>query len=277
MSLVDTQWLYTSLNNKDLKILDCSWYLPNLGKNGKEEYIKERIPDSIYFDIDEFSDINCPYPHTLLSNEKFSEKLGKLGVQNNNHLIVYDAFGIFSSSRAWWMFKSYGHKKVSILDGGLKKWKLDNLPIEKGNPKIISPTFYKANLTRENIVSYDDVKKNITKQKFVLVDARPSGRFDGTSPEPRKEIKSGSIPNSINIPYTDLVDQVTGCYKKKEELEKIFNKNKIDEKTNVVFSCGSGVTACLIGKAYEIVTNKEFKIFDGSWTEWAIREGLINK
>jgi len=111
----------------------------------------------------------------------------------------------------------------------------------------------------------------------VLVDARPSGRFDGTSPEPRKEIKSGSIPNSINIPYTDLVDQVTGCYKKKEELQRIFTKNKIDEKTNVVFSCGSGVTACLIGKAYEIVTNKEFKIFDGSWTEWAIREGLINK
>ena len=95
MSLVDTQWLYTSLNSKDLKILDCSLYLPNLGKNGKEEYIKERIPDSIYFDIDKFSDIDCPYPHTLLSNEKFSEKLGKLGVQNNNHLIVYDEFVIF--------------------------------------------------------------------------------------------------------------------------------------------------------------------------------------
>ncbi|MAW01349.1 MAG: sulfurtransferase [Candidatus Pelagibacter sp.] len=277
MSLVDTNWLYTNLNKEDLKILDCSWYLPNLGKSGNEEYLKERIPNSIYFDIDEFSDPNCPYPHTLLNDEKFSQKIGKLGIENSNHLIVYDAFGIFSSSRAWWMFKTYGHKNVSILNGGLKKWKQNNFPLEKGNPKSRVSTFYKSNLTKKNIINYDKVKKNISEKKFVLVDARPSGRFDGTSPEPRKEIKSGAIPNSVNIPYTDLVDQASGCYKKKDELKKIFSQHKIDENTNVVFSCGSGVTACLIGKAYEIVTGKEFKIFDGSWTEWAIREGLVKK
>ncbi len=277
MSLVNTNWLFTNLNKKDLKILDCSWYLPNLGKNGEEEFLKERIPNSIFFNIDKFSDTDCPYPHTLLNDEKFSQKLGKLGIENRNHLIVYDAFGIFSSSRAWWMFKSYGHKNVSILNGGLKKWKQNNFPLEKGDPRDIIPTFYKSNLTKKNIINYDEIKKNINEKKFILVDARPSGRFNGTSPEPRKEIESGAIPNSINIPYTDLIDQASGCYKKKDELKKIFSQHKIDENTNVVFSCGSGVTACLIGKAYEIVTGKEFKIFDGSWTEWAIREGLVKK
>ena len=122
MALVSTEWLRKNIINKNIKILDCSWHMPNSGRSGKLEFETVHIPGSIFFDIDEFSEKNSDFPHMLLSSENFSEMVGNLGISNQDHIIVYDSLGIFSAPRVWWMFCYYGYKEVSILDGGLVKW-----------------------------------------------------------------------------------------------------------------------------------------------------------
>lgn len=275
MNLVNSDWLSQNLKNKNLSILDCSWHLPGTNRNGKEEFFKERIPGAIFFDIDYFSDENSEYPHTLINKDTFSKKVSEIGVKNTDHVICYDALGIFSSARVCWMFKQFGHQEVSILDGGLKNWKLKNLEIENSDYKKKEISNYIAVKEPNNVKYFDDIKKNITNHSFQLVDARPAGRYEGSSPEPRPELQSGNIEGSKNIPFSDLIDSKTGCLKSKEDLKKIFEEKKISKNEDITFSCGSGVAAAIAGTAYNQVFDKEFSIYDGSWTEWALKNKLL--
>ena len=226
MNLVNSDWLSLNLKNKNLSILDCSWHLPGTNRNGKEEFFKERIPGAIFFDIDYFSDENSEYPHTLINKDTFSKKVSEIGVKNTDHVICYDTLGIFSSARVCWMFKQFGHQEVSILDGGLKNWKLKNLEIENSDYKKKEISNYIAVKEPNNVKYFDDIKKNITNHSFQLVDARPAGRYEGSSPEPRPELQSGSIEGSKNIPFSDLIDPKTGCLKNKKDLKKCLKKKK---------------------------------------------------
>ena len=277
MNIVNIDWLEKNLESKEIIILDCSWHLPNTNRSGKKEYLNERIPGAIFFDIDEISDLESLFPHMMPNENYFSQKVSELGVSNNDHIITYDTLGIFSSARVYWMFKQFGHKKISILDGGFKNWKLNNKKIEKSKPIKKIKTNYKANLDRTKIKQFDDIKKNIENKNFKLIDARPTGRFNGTDPEPRKELKSGNIQGSVNIPFNAMLDPNSGCFKNNEDLKKIFLEKNINLNDNVVFSCGSGVAACVVGSAFESITNKSnFDVFDGSWTEWAIKNNMKN-
>ena len=275
MNLVNSDWLSQNIKNKNLSILDCSWHLPGTNRNGKEEFLKERIPGAIFFDIDYFSDENSEYPHTLINKDTFSKKVSEIGVKNTDHVICYDALGIFSSARVCWMFRQFGHQEVSILDGGLKNWKLKNLEIENSDYKKKEISNYIAVKEPNNVKYFDDIKKNITNHSFQLVDARPAGRYEGSSPEPRPELQSGSIKGSKNIPFSDLIDPKTGCLKSKEDLKKIFEEKRISNNEDITFSCGSGVAAAIAGAAYNQVFDKEFSIYDGSWTEWALKNKLL--
>ncbi|EMH80642.1 rhodanese-like sulfurtransferase [alpha proteobacterium HIMB114] len=277
MNIVDVVWLENNLNNENIIILDCSWHLPNTQRSGKEEFKKERIPGAIFFDIDEISEQESPFPHMMPTEDYFSDKVSELGVSNDHHIITYDSLGVFSSARVYWMFKQFGHKKISILDGGLKFWKIKNKKIETSAPNKKIKTNYLAQLNRSKIKGFEDVKKNTQTKEFKLVDARPSGRFNGTDPEPRKDLQSGNIENSLNIPFNIIVDAETGCFKNKEEIEKIFKEKNIMKKDSLVFSCGSGVAACVVGAAYENLNNIDnYNVFDGSWTEWATKNNLKN-
>jgi thiosulfate/3-mercaptopyruvate sulfurtransferase len=175
------------------------------------------------------------------------------------------------------MFKQFSHKKISILNGGLKYWKLNNKKLETSEPQKNKKSQYIAKLDRSKIKRFEDIENNIKHKKFKLIDARPSGRFNGIDPEPRIEIKSGNIKDSINIPFSSVINSETGCFKDQEELEKIFDKNQVKEMDDIVFSCGSGVAACVVGSAYNTLSHKDgFDLFDGSWTEWALRNNLKN-
>jgi thiosulfate/3-mercaptopyruvate sulfurtransferase len=269
MSLVTTEWLEKNLSNKDIKILDCSWHMPNTKRIGSEEFLREHIPGSIFFDIDKFSDPLGKFPHTIPSAKLFEKLTSELGIKNTDHIIAYDSLGIFSSPRAWWMFNYFGHNKVSILDGGLVKWKMENKKLESGPSKEIIKGNFTCSVRHELLTVIDQVHKNINEDKFYLVDARSKGRFLGTDPEPRADIKSGSIPKSFNMPWSDCIDPITKCFLSKENLQRKFEGININKNSNIVFSCGSGVTACIVAKAFEIIDGKNFSIFDGSWTEWA--------
>ena len=275
MVIVNLDWLEKNLNNDDVIILDCSWHLPNTNRSGEKEFLSERIPGAIFFNIDDISDQRSPYPHMVPNEKEFSLKVGNLGISNDHYIITYDTLGVFSSARVYWMFKQYGHKRISILNGGLKYWKLKNKKLDTSNPTKREKASYQAQLDRSKIKKFEDIKINIENKKFKLIDARPSGRFNGIDPEPRAEIESGSIQNSFNIPFTEVIDQTTGCFKDNEELKKIFLKNQINQKDNIIFSCGSGVAACVVGTAYKRLSNEDnFNVFDGSWTEWALRNNL---
>lgn len=275
MNLITCDWLNENLNQEDLIIIDCTWHLPGTNRDGKSEFLNERIPGSIFFDLDEFSDQSSKYPHTIADKEWFSKKASELGIQNSDHIICYDTLGIFTSPRVSWMFSQYGHEKVSILDGGFKNWKIKKFKIETGKPQNKGQSNYIAKNNPKNIKFFEDIKNNIVSSTFKLIDARPSGRFNATDPEPRPELQSGNIPNSQSLPFSKLLDPATGCMKNKDELKKIFDELGISSEDKITFSCGSGVAAVIAGTAYEKVFNKEFDVYDGSWTEWALKNKLI--
>jgi thiosulfate/3-mercaptopyruvate sulfurtransferase len=167
------------------------------------------------------------------------------------------------------MFNYFGHKKISILDGGLVKWKNENKKMENGPEKRSQKSNFKCTAKNEMLVNIEQVKENINNKKFELVDARSKGRFNGTENEPRPDIKSGSIPKSCNLPWIECIDPISKCFLSKEQLQEKFKEININNNSTVVFSCGSGVTACIVAKAFEIIDGKNFSIYDGSWTEWA--------
>ena len=276
MGLVNTDWLRKNLLSDNIKILDCSWHMPNSERSGKLEFEACHIPGSIFFDIDEFSNKKSSFPHTVLPDDKFSQMISDLGISNQDHIIVYDTLGIFSSPRVWWMFNYYGHNQISILDGGLIKWCKEKKEIESGKGKKYSKTTFKVNENHSLLKTYEDIKKNISNNSFQILDARSKGRFIGIDAEPRKNLRSGSITNSINLPWNECIDPDSKCFLGKPALEQKFKSLKINDSQPIVFSCGSGISACVIGKAFNIVNNKPVNIYDGSWTEWATKEGLFS-
>ena len=276
MGLVNTDWLRKNLLSDNIKILDCSWHMPNSERSGKLEFEACHIPGSIFFDIDEFSDKKSSFPHTVLADDKFSQMISNLGISNQDHIVVYDALGIFSSPRVWWMFNYYGHNQVSILDGGLIKWCKEKKEVESGKSKKYSKTTFKVNENHFLLKTYEDIKKNISNNSFQILDARSKGRFEGIDAEPRKNLRSGSITNSINLPWNECIDPDSKCFLEKLALEQKFKSLKINDSQPIVFSCGSGISACVIGKAFNIINNKPVNIYDGSWTEWATKEGLLS-
>jgi len=262
---VSTKWLNENLNNKDLIIIDFSWYLPSEKRDCYKEFLNGHIPGSIYLDMDNISDTNSKLPHMLPDSEKFENFMKLIGLNNNSLVVVYDSKGIYSSPRLWWMMKYFGFKKVYILNGGLKKWIKENKPITK---KIIKPKIGNFKIKKNYFlkVNYKIILKNLYKKNFIILDARNSGRFNGKIKEPRKNLKSGHIPKSKNLFWGDLITN-NGTMKRKENLKKILKKYKLKNK-NIVTSCGSGITACILSLGLLYSNNYSSSVYDGSWSEW---------
>jgi thiosulfate/3-mercaptopyruvate sulfurtransferase len=268
-NLVSSKWLKENLENENLIILDAS--MENKVSGAIADHKNKSIPESRYFNIKEkFSDKKSQFPNTLVSEEHFQTECRKLGINQSSHIVVYDSLGIYSSPRVWWMFKTMGHNKVSVLNGGLPQWIDMAYPIVEKEIKNYASGDFIARFNADNVKYYEDILKNSAAPEAILIDARSEGRFNGTAEEPRKYLKSGHIPNSINIPYQNVLQD--GCYKSKAELKKVFESTPINN--NLIFSCGSGLTACIVLLASELIQDKKTSVFDGSWTEWAERQNL---
>ena len=273
MSLVETDWLE---NNKDkVKIIDCSWHMPQTKRNGFEEYKTQHIPESIFFDLDDNSDKNTNLPHMLVNKNEWEKIVSKMGIKNEDMIIIYDNSDVVSSCRCWFNFIYYGHdpKLVHVLNGGLKKWMDEKRKVTNNISKVMKSD-YKSFENQELVKNKDSINQNIETQNFRVVDARSKERFEGKVPEPREGLKSGNIKNSVCIPFSSCLND-DKTFKNKQELEKIFQSSlkKVNDK-NIVFSCGSGVTACVLALAYSLINDKYRPcIYDGSWAEY----GLIYK
>jgi len=270
MSLVETHWLEKNLNN--VKIIDCSWHMPQTKRNGFKEYQIKHISKAIFFDLDVNSKKNTELPHMLVEISNWEKIVSKMGIKKNDEIVIYDNSDIVSACRCWFNFIYFGHdqKLVHVLNGGLKKWIIEKRKITTDLPNIIQSS-YKCYENKELVKNKDLIDKNIAAEKFKVIDARSKERFDGKIPEPRKGLRSGNIKNSFCIPFDKCLNK-NKTFKNKEDLQNIFESclENINEK-NIVFSCGSGVTACVLALAYSLINDKYHPcIYDGSWAEYGM-------
>jgi thiosulfate/3-mercaptopyruvate sulfurtransferase len=270
MSLVETDWLEKNLNN--VKIIDCSWHMPQTKRNGFNEYKTQHIPNAIFFDLDFNSKKNTNLPHMLVKINNWEEIVSKMGIKKNDEIIIYDNSDVASACRCWFNFIYFGHnpKLVHVLNGGLKKWILEKRKVTIDLP-LIEVSNYKCVEKKDLVINKDLIDQNINTQKFKVIDARSKERFEGKVPEPRKGLRSGNIKNSWCIPFNECLNE-NKTFKNKGELQNIFKSciENINEK-NIVFSCGSGVTACVLALAYSLINDKYLPcIYDGSWAEYGM-------
>ena len=266
MTLVSTEWLNNNLQN--VKIFDASWHMPNVKRNAEKEYLENHIPGALFWNIDEHSDKDSLFPHMLPNSDYWTRMLWSFGIKNTDHIIVYDFSDVHSACRLWFSLKYFGHKKVSILNGGMKKWLNENKITTNKIIKIKTSDNY---IVKENfnwVKNKNQIDKNIKNKSFILVDARSRERFEGKKEEPRSGLKKGCIPGSKNIPFQECINSETNTFKTKSELIKVFEINNVDYYKPNVFSCGSGVTACVLGLAYFLISDKNAMIYDGSFSEW---------
>ena len=267
--LVSAHWLKKNLRKEKIKLLDASWYLPNINRNPKKEFMKKRIPKAVFFDIDDICDNRSFLPHMLPSTSVFEKKISELGIKSSDNIIIYCREGVMSSPRVWWMFKYFGHKKVFILNGGLRAWTLANGKISYG-PENITKTKYKVgkvksrlNLTYEKILY---LKKK--KEKINIIDARPNRRFLKLDPEPRKNIGRGIIEGSNSLEASSL--ELNGFFRTKKVVRGIFNK-VINNNNKIICTCGSGISACSLAFSLSLIGKFNWSVYDGSWTEWYLK------
>ncbi|NWH09692.1 MAG: 3-mercaptopyruvate sulfurtransferase [Alphaproteobacteria bacterium] len=270
--LVSTEWLAEHISAPDIRIIDASWHFPASGRNARDEYGVAHIEGALFFDIDDIADTASPYPHMLPDAVKFASRVRKLGLGDGNRIVVYDQLGLFSAPRAWWMFRAMGHADVVVLDGGLPKWIAEGRPLDD-LPPIPRERHFTPRPNRTIIRDLQQMKANLASKAEQVIDARSSGRFMATEPEPRPGLKGGHIPGSINIPYTELL-QPNGTMKPAAVLKELFSTRGIDTGRPITATCGSGVTAAIIALGLARIGNYEAAIYDGSWSEWGTVQGL---
>lgn len=265
--IVETEWLADHLSAPDLVVFDGSWHLPTSGRDAKKEYLDAHIPGALFFDIDDLVDEASPLPHMLPSTVKFASRMKKMGIGDGQRIIIYDTVGLFSAARVWWTFRAMGHDDVSVLNGGLKKWKAEDRPLEDGLPNSRTPRHFSPRLNAELLRDIDDVKGYLAKGRMQIVDARPAARFEGSEPEPRPGVRSGHIPGSKNVPAGQLINE-DGTLKSENELAEIFKAAGINWHDPVMTTCGSGVTASILSLALAVLGQTNAAVYDGSWAEW---------
>jgi thiosulfate/3-mercaptopyruvate sulfurtransferase len=267
--LVSVQWLADHFDAENLVILDASMKPVGVTDNDDSGEETSCIKGAKRFDFDdEIRDKNTDLPHMMPTPEFFTEEMQKLGINKDSAIVVYDRVCVYSSPRAWWMFRAMGHGQVAVLDGGLPAWKKAGLPIADQPEKIAEHRGdFVSQPQSELFCDSTHVLNALSDSHYAVIDARSTGRFNGTAPEPRAGLRPGHMPNSINLPYEQVV--VDGFVLPLTKLDSIFS-NLVNKQQKLIFSCGSGVTACIPALAAELTGHKNISIYDGSWSEWGL-------
>jgi len=269
--LVSTDWLADHLRDRNLTVVDGSYFLPMQQRDAHAEYRGGHIPGAVFFDIEAVSDHSTELPHMLPGPTQFGEVVGSLGIGDGDTVVVYDSVGLYSAARVWWTFRLFGAKKVYILDGGLPKWKSEGRPLETGDAERAARKFT-AEMNVGAVALLDDMRMAQTDDSIQIVDARSPERFAGTAPEPRPGLRSGHMPRSFNVPFGRLIEN--GHLAPRARIEAAFTEAGVDLDKPIITSCGSGVTAAILTFALESIGKEPKGLYDGSWAEWASRPDL---
>ncbi|AOT06772.1 sulfurtransferase [Pseudoalteromonas luteoviolacea] len=268
-NLKSSQWVYE--NRQDVVILDAGIIKP--GEQGVYQPTAI-IPGALRFDISHtFSDHGSALPNMMCSSNVFQAEVRQLGINNTDTIVVYDDKGLFSAARAWWMFKSMGFDQVFVLDGGLKYWQFCGLDTVTEYACAQTLGDFKAHPQKRYFIDKNAVLSGIDCPDTLLIDARGGKRFAGQGAEPRSGKRQGHIPNSVNLPYSSLLTE-QGLLRPIEEIARQLEAlGAISHETTLQFSCGSGVTACILALVANECGYAHLQVYDGSWSEWG---GLEN-
>ncbi len=267
--LVTTEWLAGHLGDPKLAVLDCSWYLPEAGKHAIDDFRRAHIPGARFIDLGIVSNPDSPYVNMLPSAELWAQEIGRLGIDDDTLVVVYDAG--YVSARLWWMFRVFGHDKVRILDGGFRKWMAEGRPTETGDPEPAKAAAFNAKLQPGKVAALQEVRAALD-LGITVVDARTAARFDGTEGSGYPGVASGHMPNAINTPWAKFFDPSRNhAFIDAEAAARVFAEAGADISGPVITTCGSGVTAAILGFMIERAGNRDWKLYDGSWHEWGQR------
>ena len=271
--LVTPAWLADRLEDPNVVVVDAT--LAPVGADSPvdphAQYLAAHIPGAVFFDIDELSDHATTLPHMLPQPDAFSRSMSALGISESMTIVVYEQAAVFSAPRAWWMLRTFGAKKVYLLDGGLQAWLAAGFPTQSGDVLRTAAAF-SARLDPAAVKSFTQVQHLIAEHEQIL-DARSAGRFNGALPEPRPQIPSGHMTGAINIPFTELL--AANHLKPAEELRQFFKDRNVNLDRPITTTCGSGVTAAVLSLALELAGAKDVTLYDGSWSEYAQRANAI--
>ncbi len=272
--LVSSEWLAARIDAPGIVLLDATFFLPRQGRNAIGEFRQAHIPGARFFDIDVIADTDSPLPHMLPGPERFGEAVGRMGIDNQTSVIVYDNNAFMASARAWWTFRVFGHDNVSVLNGGLARWKQLGAPITS-EMSIPTPRSFQAKLNRQLVCTLEQMRELSENRSGQILDARSPARFSGSEPEIRPGLRSGHIPGSCNLHYATLVDPETHTLLPAETLRTLYRQTGAALDEHIVTTCGSGVTAAILALGLFYLGRQEVPVYDGSWTEWGGRSDTL--
>ena len=271
--LIEPDELVRRRECEDAVLLDCAWFAPEAGRRGIDAFRDGHVPGARHFDLEAASDPASPYPNMMPTPEHFAATLGALGIGNATPVVIYDAS--YVSARVWWMFRRFGHEKVAILDGGLRRWQAEGRPVETGDPAPIRPQMFAPQLQPADLAAWQDVLAALQTGSAQVVDARTPDRFSGALSSGYPGLASGHMPGAINLPWTSMIDPERGfVFRPQQEAEQAFREAGIDLDRPIVTTCGSGVTAAVLALQLERMGKTDWRIYDGSWNEWGRRTDL---
>ena len=263
--LLSTDELAALLDAPDVRIIDASWRMDG-SRPGDDE---PRIPGAVRFDLDAVADTASPLPHMLPSPEAFAAAVGAMGIDQQDHIVVYDERGLFSAARVWWTFRTMGARRVQVLDGGLPKWMAEGRPVETGPETPTPHAVFNTDFQAARVADLIKVRRAMDDPATQVIDARPAARFRGEADEPRPGLRSGHMPKAVNVPFVEVLSP-DGTLRTPDELAAIFHRAGLAPGQSVITTCGSGVTAAILTLALAVL-GRDSTVYDGSWAEWGAR------
>lgn len=265
--LVSTRWLAERLPGNAVAILDCSVHLPAACRDARAEFFERHIPGARFLDLVTLTDPESKVPSALPRADQIAQRLGALGVEPGQPIVLYDHSQLRSSARAFFALDRAGIADLAVLDGGFEKWLAEGRPVEHGDAAVFSSTYDLASCDDARVRSKADMLANLDSQREQVVDARDADRFTGATEDTVHGLPGGHIPGARNLFFRDLLN-ADGTFRSREELAALLAKTGLDPSAPMVASCGSGMTASVVLFAHRLLGHSHGALYDGSWSEW---------
>jgi thiosulfate/3-mercaptopyruvate sulfurtransferase len=275
--LVETGWLAAHLEDPDLRVVDCTQYLPGYTDevalstvSGRENYARGHIPGAAYIDLlGELSDRNrsgiyAPMP----SAEQFVAVMGRVGIGEGTRVVLYDDFLGMYAARVWWMLRAFGFDHAAVLNGGWQKWQGEGRPVAT-EPATYPATRFVPRPRPALIASKDDVLAAIEEDEVTIINALLEPEYTGDPAFPHHYGRPGHIPRSVNVPFSTVVDMAGDTrFGPEDELRQRFADVGALDSERVITYCGGGIAASQTAFLLTLLGQENVALYDGSMTEW---------